>query len=395
MISFDEAIAAIRSLAKPVGVEEVSLAEASGRVLAEPVIAQLDSPRCDTSSMDGYAVRNEDLATLPARLTLIGEAFPGAGWSGTIAPSTCVRIFTGAPVPPGSDRIIMQELATRESRIVTVEQQPGPAHHIRSRGSDFARGDELLAAGRLIDPRALVAAAAADCARLQVFVQPRVHILVTGDELARAGTARERPEAVPESVSFALAALVREWGAVCLGCDLLSDELDLLQSRAAAAIADADIVLVAGGASLGERDFAKQMFAPLGMEIIFASLSIKPGKPAWLGRVGQRLIVGLPGNPTSALVTARLLLAPLLARMSGRPVDDALRWKRALLATPLPHCDERETFHRAIIEEDEVHVLPMQESYAQRALAHADILVRQEAKSPPLEPGDIVNILAF
>ena len=151
--------------------------------------------------------------------------------------------------------------------------------------------------------------------------RPRLHILSTGDELAEPGTARERADAMPESVSFGVAALAQELGAECVGRTRVRDDLPRMEDVARAAIDDADLVVVTGGASVGEKDFAKTMFEPLGLELVFSKVSIKPGKPVWLGRVGQTLVMGLPGNPTSALVTARLLLAPLLAgtdRPAGR-----------------------------------------------------------------------------
>jgi molybdopterin molybdotransferase len=152
---------------------------------------------------------------------------------------------------------------------------------------------------------------------------------------------------------------------------------------------------VTGGASVGEKDFAKDMFAPLGVQLIFSKMAIKPGKPAWLGRIGDRLIIGLPGNPTSALVTARLLLVPLLALMRGRTLESALAWGSAPLAAALGACGSRETFHRAVVRGGAAEVLPSQDSHAQKMLATADVLVRQRADSPSLETGDLVQVLDF
>ena len=217
MISFDEAIALVRSVALPIGTETVAVAEAAGRLLARPVIAQIDSPRSDVSAMDGYAIREEDLERLPALLQLAGGSFAGSGWEGSVEPGTCVRIFTGAPVPRSADRVVIQENVRTSGNAAIIDEHPGAARHIRMRASDFAAGDELLAAGRLLDPRALVAAAAADLAKLEVCRRPRVAILSTGDELAEPGTARERADAIPESISFGAAALAAQWGAQCIG----------------------------------------------------------------------------------------------------------------------------------------------------------------------------------
>jgi molybdopterin molybdotransferase len=392
MISFDEAVERIRSVARPIGSESVGIADATGRVLAAPVVAAIDSPRCDVSAMDGYALREEGLGA-HAPLRVLGESFAGAGWDGEVSAGTCARIFTGAPVPRGADRVVMQENVRREGDLALVETQPGPARHIRKRGSDFAAGDELLAAGRLLDPRAIVAAAAADVSKVGVHRQPRLAILSTGDELAEPGAARERMDAIPESVSFGVAALARQWGATHHSTTRLRDDLATMKTAATAAIEDSDIVVVTGGASVGEKDFAKAMFDPL--ELIFSKIAIKPGKPVWLGRAGKALVVGLPGNPTSALVTARLVLAPLLAGIGGRSIDEALRWRRALLLSDLGECGARETFHRAQLLDDGVSILGFQDSSAQKALAAADVLVRQRACGPAKNSGETVEILDF
>ena len=220
-------------------------------------------------------------------------------------------------------------------------------------------------------------------------------ILSTGDELAPPGTASERVGAIPESVSLGVAALANEWGAVVTSRQRLRDDLATMEQTAAEVTALADVVVVTGGASVGERDFAKTMFVPGDLELIFSKVSIKPGKPVWLGRAGKTLVMGLPGNPTSALVTARLLLAPLLAGLSGRDPQDALRWRTAALATTLRACGPRETFHRARSTGQAVEVLGFQDSSAQKALAEADVLVRQRADTPEMPQGAQVDTLEF
>jgi molybdopterin molybdotransferase len=395
MIGFDEALERVRAAAQPLGTETVAVDAAAGRVLAAPVIARLPAPRCDVSAMDGYAVREADLAALPAGLRVIGESFAGRGWTGTVGAGRCVRIFTGAPVPAGADRVVIQEDVRREGQVAVIEEHPGKARHIRRRGGDFEQGEQLLPAGRLLDKRAIVAAAGADVAQLEVFARPRVVILSTGDELADPGTAAERPDAIPESVSLGILALAAEWGATIVGRQRLRDDLAAMEGAAAQAIKGADLVIVTGGASVGEKDFAKAMFEPTGLELIFSKVSIKPGKPVWFGRAGHALVIGLPGNPTSALVTSRLLVAPLLAGLSGRDANEALRWRTARLASPLEGCGPRETFHRARLAGDDVEILGFQDSSAQRALAEADALVRQLANTPPVAAGGAVEVLDF
>jgi molybdopterin molybdotransferase len=395
MISFAGAVELIRSVAGPLGTEKVAIERAGGRVLAGAVVARIDSPRADVSAMDGYAVRAEDLREFPASLKVVGESFAGSGWHGVVETGTCARIFTGAPVPTGADRIVIQENVRREGDLAIVDEASGSENHIRRRGGDFAAGEMLLPAGRLLDERAIVAAAAADLAEVEAYRRPRVQVLSTGDELAEPGTARDRPDAVPDSVSLGIAMLADRWGGLCVGRDLLRDDLPAMEQAARAALEIADVVVVTGGASVGEKDFAKAMFAPAGLELIFSKVAIKPGKPAWLGRAGGKLVIGLPGNPTSAMVTGRLLLAPLIVGMVGRPVDSPLVWASVRLASPLPSCGARETFHRARLIGGEAHVLAFQESSAQKALAEADVLVRQPANTPGIAAGEPVEVLAL
>ena len=390
MIPFDDAVRLVEGIANPLGRERVPIAEAAGRVLAAPVVAQIDSPPADSSAMDGYAVRDADL---PATLRVIGDSFAGRGFEWPVAPGTCVRIFTGASVPEGADRVVIQEVVERNGDQATIAELPGKARHIRPKGSDFRSGDVLLEAGRRLDPRALVACAGADQAEVEVWRRPAVVVLGTGDELAPPGEARLRPGAIPESVSYGVTAMAEQWGARVLGSRRLADELEAMKRAAGEALEQADLVVVTGGASVGEKDFAKAMFEAHGLELVFAKVAIKPGKPVWLGRAGGRLVLGLPGNPTSALVTARLLLAPLVAGLAGR--GGALDWRDVMLADPLPACGERETFHRARRGERGAVPLTNQDSSAQKALAEADLLLRSRPNDPARKAGEAVDALDF
>lgn len=395
MIGFDDAIALVRSTAIPLGTESIALSKAAGRVASKAIVARIDSPRSAVSAMDGYAVRDEDLARCPVRLSIVGESFAGNGWNGIVARGTCARIFTGAPIPKGADRVVIQEQVARDGNQAIIDQAPNTSRHIRARGSDFLVGDELVPTGRLIGPRDLVAAAAADIANLDSFRQPHIAILSTGDELAAPGTAAAYPNAIPESLSFGIAALAAQWGAICEKMVRVRDDLVPMRSAAEALIEAADVVVVTGGASVGEKDFAKTAFEPLGLKLIFSKVAIKPGKPVWIGRVAERWIVGLPGNPTSALVTARLFLAPLLAALGGRAVDHALCWQSLPLGSIVGECGARETFHRARLIDRAAEILSHQDSSAQKALTEADLLIRQPANSPSLKAGDMVSALDF
>lgn len=395
MISFDEAIALVCGVAEPLGSEPVLLTKAHRRVLAESVVARVSAPPADVSAMDGYAVREADLQALPTRLPIAGESFAGNGFEGELPAGQCVRIFTGAPVPAGADRVMVQEVVRREGDQAIFAEPLGAARHIRLAGSDFRNGETLLDAGTLLRPGALVAVAGADVAELTVWRRPRIAILGTGDELVEPGTAREQVGCIPESVSFGVAALAEEAGAEVAGTVRLPDNLSRMRSVAAQMLQIADVVVVTGGASVGERDFAKAMWDELGLEILFSKVAIKPGKPVWLGRVGGKLVIGLPGNPTSALVTGRLFLVPLLQGLGGRAPCQALAWRRLPLAAPLAPTGSRETFSRAFADGGKVQLFDHQDSSSQKVLAAATLLVRRRSGENPVPAGSLVEVLDF
>lgn len=394
VIGFDEALALLEASAAPLGKEEVPLARTAGRVLAAPLIARSDGPRVAVAAMDGYAVLNA--ATRPGEpLKLIGEARAGAGFCGTLAPGEALRIFTGAPMPEGADRCIMQEYATRDGNSVRFAEGYGPAWHVRAAGSDFTAGEVLLDVGTRLAPRAMIAAAAADRARITVARRPRVAIIATGDELAAPGEAHLASDTIPESVTFGVAAMAEPAGAEIMRQAIGGDNLLELEQLAGAALAQADLVIVTGGASVGDRDFARPMFDAHGLNLVFSKVAIRPGKPVWLGRVDSKFVLGLPGNPTSAMVTARLFLLPLLAALQGQSIRDVLRWRRLPLAAPLSDNGARESFVRSVWTEDGLAPIDNQDSGAQGPLARADWLIRRPPGAPAEASGILVSALAL
>ena len=395
MIDFDTALALILNEARPLPCETVALDAAADRVLAADLRARGDAPRAAVSAMDGYAVRDADLATLPARLLIATVAFAGRADVPSLPAGTCARVFTGGPVPHGADRVVVQEIVGRDGDLALFEVPPGPATHIRAAGSDFRAGDTLLPAGTLLGFRAMVAAAAADVADLSVVRRPRIVILGTGDELAEPGQALETPGSIPESVSFGVAGLARQCGAEVIARRRLTDTPETLVAAARLALGEADLVVVTGGASVGEKDYARSMFASSGLELIFSKVAIKPGKPVWFGRAGGVLVLGLPGNPTSAMVTARLFLAPLIAGLAGRDPAALLSWRSMTLTAPMKSCGDRESFERGRLTEDGVAALAVQDSATQMALATADVLIRRHAGAPALRSGARALILDF
>lgn len=377
MIGFEEAQRLAATVARPLGAETVPLSAAQGRRLAEPVVAAHAAPVSDVAAMDGYAVRDADLARTPAALPIAGENFAGAGGPAVLPAGACMRIFTGAPAPKGADRVIMQEDVRREGDVAVFERAPSLRRHIRTAGSDFSCGETLLPASAVLTAQALVAAAAADRAAVRVFRQPRVATVATGDELAAPGDAHAPAGSVPDSVSVGVRAMAETWGGRVVSQVRRRDDLPALVRAADEALDAADVVVVTGGASVGQKDYARAMFAPHGLRLIFAKVAIKPGKPVWLGVARGVLVLGLPGNPTSALVTARLFLAPILVGHCGADPAEALAWRTLPLAAPIPQAGDRETFSRGRTIGGGVELLADQDASAQAALAKSEWLVRR------------------
>ncbi|MGI8944343.1 MAG: molybdopterin molybdotransferase MoeA [Qipengyuania sp.] len=391
LTSLDEALAIMLSNARPLPPETIRIEDSHGRTLAAPVFAAIASPRSDSSAMDGYAVRNADVVELPARLEITGESFAGTAQPPDLGVGEAVQIFTGAPVPDGADRVVIQENCSRDGDTVTVREF-GPGHHVRKAGQDFEEGQELLPAGTRLTPRALVAAAGADQAIVSVVRRPRVAILGTGDELVPPGEARQRPGTIPESISLALTAMVADAGGRVVRRTHSPDDMSVLTGVAQEALTDADLVVVTGGASVGERDHARDMFGDE-LEMLFSKVGMKPGKPVWLGRHGRTLILGLPGNPTSAIVTARLFLMPLVAGLAGRSPRNMLDWRTGIAGADFPENGSRETLARARWFGDQLVPLDSQESGSQSVLVHADALVRRMIDAPGILPGEALIYL--
>jgi molybdopterin molybdotransferase len=232
-------------------------------------------------------------------------------------------------------------------------------------------------------------------AQVEVVRQPRLALLSTGDELTAPGTARDRADRIPDSVSFGVVALAEQWGGRVIDHQRVGDDWAAMKAAVETMLADADVLVVTGGASVGDKDFAKPVLAELGLEPTFSKVAIKPGKPVWFGRIGQKLVLGLPGNPTSAMVTARLFLAPLLAGLSGGEPNDALVWRVATAGASFKAAGDRETFYRAAWTGERIAPVAEQDSGAQRALADAQLIVRRRVGTPAAEPGDPIEVISF
>lgn len=394
LTSFDEALRRVVTLAQPLGVETVPFAEAEGRVLSAPLMARSSMPPWDISAMDGYAVRDEDLTTLPAILPVAGEAAAGDEPRSELPLGAAFRILTGAPVPHGATRVVIQENVCRRGNHIEIMTPVGLRRNIRARASDFEKGDVLAPAGQTMGWRVMTTAAAADRGEVEVFRRPRIVILATGDELAPPGQAHCRLGAIPESISYGIAAFARTHGCEIIRAEHIRDDLGHLARSAEKAARDADLVIVIGGASVGDRDFSRRILGET-PDYVFSGVAIKPGKPVWLARRSDRLILGLPGNPTSALVTARLFLAPLLAGLGGRNADDATAFRSWRLGGGLSASGDRESFVLARACAEAAIPLDDQSSAGQRALAGADLLIRLPPHSRAFASGDEVQALCF
>ncbi|HYJ58437.1 MAG TPA: gephyrin-like molybdotransferase Glp [Methyloceanibacter sp.] len=394
LLSVAEALACVTEGIVPLEAERVALDQAVGRVLAEDLAATLTQPPFDASAMDGYAVRAKDVAALPAKLKLVGHSSAGAGFKGRVSQGEAVRIFTGAPVPDGADTIVIQEEAVEASGIVTVKDAE-PGRHIRPRGQDFGQGELLLSAGTRLGARALMLAAAMNHAELSVRRKPKVAILATGDEVVPPGSELGADQIV-SSVPSGLAALIEDQGGDPMRLGIAKDDAESIVTLARSGSA-ADILLTIGGASVGERDLVASALKSEGLELEFWKVAMRPGKPLLYGRLGSQRVLGLPGNPVSALICAHVFLKPMLSKMLGLAVRER-PMPEAILGAAIEANGEREHYVRAVStwREDGTRVvssLPSQDSSLLAALANADCLIVRQPRAPALGPGAKVSIV--
>jgi molybdopterin molybdotransferase len=395
MIQVEEARGRILQALAPTAAETVPLAASGGRVLARPVHARLTQPPADVSAMDGYAVRAADAAA-GAVLRVVGSAPAGHPFAGAVGSGEAVRIFTGAVLPAGADAILLQEDAEAAEGRVRVGEAVRPDRWIRRRGLDFEAGELLLPAGRRLTARDVGLAAAANHPWLAVHGRPRIGILATGDEIALPGEPVP-PGGIVSSNAHALAALVRANGGEPTVLPIAPDD-EAAIAEAATAARTCDLLVTTGGASVGEHDLVQSALGPEGFALDFWRIAMRPGKPLIWGRLGQTPMLGLPGNPVSALVCGVVFLLPALNRLSGLPETAEPRTVRARLGTALPENDRRFDFLRARVEttaEGDLVALPfpVQDSSMLKTLARADALVLRAPHAPPAAIGEAVDVI--
>jgi len=393
MISVDEARSILLTDAKPLSAERVPLIDLVGRIAAEDIHACMMQPPFAASAMDGYAVQFADME-MGAVLNVIGEAPAGAPFGGEVRAGQAVRIFTGGAIPTGADHVIIQEDIERDGDVITVSAAQSAPANIRAAGIDFKNGDVIVAAGERLHEIHGSLLAAANIAEASVVRRPKVAIFSNGDELREPGDVLN-PGEIINSNHYALRALVTTWGgdAQYLGC--ASDDVSAIEACFHEA-KGADIIVPVGGASVGDYDYVKSVCASLGGDMIFEKIAVRPGKPTWFAKMGETRVLGLPGNPASAIVTAALFLQPLVRALGGQA--SALVERQAILECDVNPNGGRESYLRARTYHDEhgaliVEPAGSQDSSLLSPFAACYALIKRSVKAPAAASGESVDIV--
>lgn len=392
MIGVDEAIRRICAAFVPLEPERVPIDKACGRVLATVAIAKVDHPPASVSAMDGYAVRFEDTRDAGCTLRVIGTAPAGHPFNGAVEPDQAVRIFTGGVVPEGADAILIQENAeARGTEIVTLA--PASPKHIRPAALDFRRGASLVPAGRRLTGRDVALIAAGDLADVAVRRKPRVAVAATGDELSRPGELRAAGGVVASSL-YGLCALVEEWGGVAQDLGILHDTVEAIGELPGLA-SGADLIVTLGGASVGDHDLVRRALQPKGFILDFWKIAMRPGKPLIFGRLGNTPLIGLPGNPVSAIVCAILFVRAALEAMLGVTREPRLLTARAAVALGPNNSRQDYIRGRLRVREGEFWVEPfsIQDLSMLSALAAGECLLVRPPHAVPVSVGGPVAVL--
>ncbi|MEM7422266.1 MAG: gephyrin-like molybdotransferase Glp [Pseudomonadota bacterium] len=391
MISVAEALDRLFALVPVMETERVGLSQAHGRILAEPVVAARDNPSFDASAMDGYAVRSSEAGD-GAVLDVVGEAAAGHRFSGTMPPGSAVRIFTGAPLPAESDSVLIQENARRDGNRIIVTEAPSSGAHIRAAGNDFTAGSRIESPRR-ISPRDVALFAAMNVPEVTVARRPVVALIPTGDELVHPGEA-PGPDQIITSNNLGLAAMLTQIGAVPRLCPIARDNRSsLLQALDVAK--GSDFVVTLGGASVGEHDIVAEVYGDAGLSLDFYRIAMRPGKPLMAGRLGDAVMIGLPGNPVSAMVCGEIFLRPALEASMGLPAAPRAETE-ALLTHDLEANGPREHYMRAVLEDDRtVTVMSKQDSSLVATLASANALVIRPPQATATRRGEPVRCIVL
>jgi len=395
MISVEQALDNVRAGFTAIGCETVSIDQALGRVLGENVASRVSQPPKDVSSMDGYAVRAADVATVPVTLTRIGESQAGDGFDGEVGLGQTVRTFTGAPIPAGADAIVIQEVTEVDGDQILITESSNTGRFVRPAGLDFSHGDILITEGTVLSARDIGLLAAMNVPWVKVRRRPRVGIIATGDEVVMPGDPLG-PDQIVSSNSLALSGYITALGGEPVNLGIAQDTVESLREILAAA-KGMDLIMTIGGASVGDYDLVQQVMGEKGLKLDFYKVAMRPGKPMIFGHLGGIPVLGLPGNPVSAGVTCVIFLGVAMDIMLG--VDSGGGQKEtAVLGRDLDGNDQRQDYLRAELTRTEDGALSacpfeIQDSAMMERFARADCLVIRPPHAVPAKAGERVEII--
>jgi molybdopterin molybdotransferase len=397
LLSVEEACGRIIEATRPLSAVRIDLGGALGRVLAEDVVAWRAHPPAAVAAMDGYALRSADALSLPVKLRKVGTSRAGARFEGQVSAGHCVRIFTGATLPHGADAVALQEDASELGDDVEVMRVSERHRHIRPAGTSHSAGQLCLAKGRVLTARDIGVIASCGYAHIQVRRRPRVAILATGDELVDPGGS-PGPDQIFSSNSAAMAAAVAAWGGEPIDLGIAPDLIEAIAEAIDAAMG-ADLLVTTGGASVGDHDLVRNALAAQGFAAGFWKVAMRPGKPVVFGTLGEMLVLGMSGNPVSALVSALMFLRPAIKAMLGLPAKQPI-FEQAVLGAAMPENHIREDYVRARIErgpDGQLIAVPFstQDSAMLVTLADADGLIRRRPHAPAAPRGAMVEVIVF
>ncbi len=398
-LSFDEALRRIAETVKPLdGFEQLALRAALDRVLFEDVVSPFNVPGQANSAMDGYALRADDMPAEGEReLTIIGTAFAGHPFAGTVGAGEAVRIMTGAVVPAGADTVIPQEKTTPRGERVAIGAGHRRGANVRLPGEDIREGSVVLVRGRRLTPADLGLLASLGIPEVKVFRRPRVTFFSTGDELRSLGQPLGEGQ-IYDSNRYTLHAMLTRLGVEVIDMGVIPDDREAIRTAFLSGAAQADVLITSGGVSVGEADFVKETLQALG-QVNFWKLAMKPGKPLAFGHLGETLFFGLPGNPVSAMATFYQVVHPNLRRLGGESVAERLRL-RVPCAENLKKAPGRLDFQRGILERDEhgnlvVRGAGLQGSHVLSGMSRANCFIVLPADWGPVEAGTLVEVEPF
>lgn len=395
MISVDEARTKILKDILPVGTEVVALSAAAGRVMAEDALSRRTQPPADMSAMDGFAVKTGDLKSIPVDLKIIGEVPAGGAYDKEVKAGEAVRIFTGAPLPQGTDTIVIQEDTDFNDNTVTIKERAAKGTYVRPAGLDFRQGDVGLTAPRILSPRDIGLLAAMNIPWVTVRRKPKIALLSTGDELVRPGEPIG-PNQIISSNSLLVAALIEAAGGEAIDLGIAMDNAESLREKVKDA-KSADMLITLGGASVGDHDLIQPVLGKEGLSVDFWRIAMRPGKPLMFGSFSGIPMLGMPGNPVSSMICSYLFLIPALDALRGIIPRRPTRQK-ALLGHAMKANDQREDYMRATITGEKdgrpvVELFAKQDSSMLSPLSSADCLIVRAPFADALQKGAEVDMI--